>query len=431
MASFVELLRGNRNYRYMWIGQVVSEIGDHFNNIAVFSLALANTHSGLVVSGVMLSRAIPAVLAGPIAGVLLDRLDRKHVMICSDVIRALLALGFILTIGRHDTWLLYVLSALLMFASPFFTSGRSAILPTITTADELHTANSLTQTTGWTTLTIGTFLAGFSVMQFGFRWAFVGNSLSFVCSAICISQLRVLRGSFKARREALTEAEVARPWREYSEGLRYMKANPLILGIALIGVGWATGGGAAQILFSVFGELVFHRGPVGIGVIWGCAGLGLLVGGVIAHRIGEWISFKGYKRAVVICYIIHGGTYILFSQMRSFHLALVFIALSRAAVAITSVLNFSQLLRRVANEFRGRVFATMESMVWSTMMISMMLAGIASQYYDPRMIGAAAGVLSSTTAIFWGWANWTGRLPEPAPEGVRPEEVEVHGEPTV
>ena len=64
MLSFRQLLQGNRNYRYTWTGQVVSEIGDHFNNIAVFSLALAITKSGLVVSGVMLSRAIPAVFAG-------------------------------------------------------------------------------------------------------------------------------------------------------------------------------------------------------------------------------------------------------------------------------------------------------------------------------------------------------------------------------
>jgi MFS family permease len=431
MASFVELLRGNRNYRYTWIGQVVSEIGDHFNNIAVFSLALANTRSGLVVSGVMLSRAIPAVLAGPIAGVVLDRLNRKQVMIASDIVRAVLALGFILTIDRHDTWLLYFFSALLMFASPFFTSGRSAILPSIATKDELHTANSLTQTTGWMTLTIGTFLGGASVAQFGYQWAFVGNALSFVFSAICISRLFLLGDGFRPKRESLTETDVVRPWHEYTEGLRYMRAHPLILGIALIGVGWATGGGAAQILFSVFGEIVFNRGPAGIGIVWGCAGIGLLIGGLVGHRLGERLSFDGYKRAVVVCYAIHGGAYVLFSQMRNFHAALVFIALSRAAVGVSSVLNYSQLLRHVANEFRGRVFATMESMVWSTMMVSMMLAGIASQHYDPRAIGAIAGVLSSTTAIFWGWANWTGRLPEPAREGVDPEDVEVHGEPNI
>ena len=79
MPGFLDLLRKNRNYRYAWTGQVVSEIGDHFNNIAVFSLALATTRSGLVVSGVMLARAVPAVLAGPLAGDVLDRLDRHRV----------------------------------------------------------------------------------------------------------------------------------------------------------------------------------------------------------------------------------------------------------------------------------------------------------------------------------------------------------------
>src|SRR5690349_19415550 len=191
MLSFRALLSQNRNYRFTWTGQVVSEIGDHFNNIAVFSLALSNTKSGLVVSGIMLSRAVPAILAGPIAGVLLDRLDRKRVMIASDLVRAAVALCFMFTTHRHDTWLLYLLSALLMFASPFFTSGRSSILPRITTPEELHTANSLTQTTQWMTLTIGTFLAGASVTQFGYGWAFFGNSLSFLFSAWSISRLRL------------------------------------------------------------------------------------------------------------------------------------------------------------------------------------------------------------------------------------------------
>ena len=107
------------------------------------------------------------------------------------------------------------------------------------------------------------------------------------------------------------------------------------------------------------------------------------------------------------------------------------IALSRAGVGVSSVLNMSQLLRIVPNSFRGRVFSTMESCQWSVMMLSMTAAGIASQYWDPRTIGAIAGALSSTTAIFWGWAHWTGRLPEPVRQGVDPREIEIHGEPTV
>ena len=429
MSGFLELLGRNRNYRNMWIGQVVSEVGDHFNNIAVFSLAVGTTKSGLVVSGVMLSRAIPAMLIGPAAGVVLDRLNRKHIMIASDLMRALVAALFILTVRRHETWLLYVLSGLLMTASPFFTAGRAAILPSIATREELHTANSLTQTTGWTTLTIGTFLGGASVAQLGYEWAFFANAMSFLASACCISRLFLPGRGFRPPRDAHTEATAVRPWHEYKEGLRYMRSVPLILGLLLINIGWATGGGAAQILFSVFGEIVFNRGPAGLGTVWGCAGIGLLCGGALAYTLGRRLTFTQYKRAIVICYIVHGGSYILFSQARHFGWALVFIGLSRAGVGVSSVLNMSQLLRIIPDAFRGRVFSTMESLQWSVMMLSMMAAGVASQYYDPRTIGAVAGALSSSTALFWGWAHFTGRLPEPVRAGVEPEDVEVLDEP--
>jgi predicted MFS family arabinose efflux permease len=414
----------------MWSGQIVSEVGDHYNNVAVFALALSNTGSGLVVAGILISRAICAVLAGPIAGVLLDRMDRKRIMIISDLVRAVIAIIFILGIPKGRTWLLYVLSGVLMFASPFFSSGRASILPTIATKHELHSANSLTQLTQWTTLTLGSFLGGTSVTQFGYKLAFLFNAFSFLFSAWCISRLHVESG-FRADRSDVSGDTVVRPWHEYTEGLRYMKSSPLILGIGLVAVGWATGGGAAQILFSVFGEVVFHRGPSGIGIIWGSAGIGLILGALLAHRLGKTISFENYKRSVSICYVIHGGSYVLFSQAKTFGWALFFIGLSRAAVAVSSVLNVSQQLRHVSNEFRGRVFATIESWNWMTMMLSMAIAGLASTHVSPRVIGAWAGVFSSSTAIFWGWANWRGRLPEPALSGVDPDDIEVHDDPTV
>ncbi len=429
MAGFGALLSRNRNYRYTWLGQVVSEIGDHFNNIAVFSLTLEQTRSGMAVSGVMLARALAMVTAGPIAGILLDRLDRKRVMIASDLARAAIAYSFVLCL-TSGAWSLYLLSALLVFASPFFTSGRTAILPAIASRDELHTANSLTQTTQWTTLTIGTLLGGTSVMQFGYRWAFGFNALSFLFSALSIGGLRVA-GGFRAERSDLTEERVLRPWHEYREGLRYMRQTPLVFGLALVGVGWATGGGAAQILFSLFGEVVFHKGAAGIGAIWGSAGIGLLIGAAVAWRLGPRLSFSGYKWTVPVCYVIHGGAYVIFSQMERFWLLLVFIALSRASVGVSSVLNQTQLLRHVADAYRGRVFSTMESMTWAMMMISMAVTGLASEVASPRSIGAVAGVLSGSTAFFWAWANHRGKLPEPPEVGIEPEEVEVHGDPKV
>lgn len=429
MAAFATLLQTNRNYRFTWVGQIVSEVGDHFNNVAVLSLAIAGTHNGAVISGIMLSRAIPAVLAGPLAGVLLDRFDRKTIMIASDLVRGVIALGFITAIAWRTTWLLYVLSALLMLASPFFSSGRSAILPAIATESELHTANSLTQTTGWITLAVGAYFGGTTVAAFGYKLAFIFNSLSFFVSALCISRLRSPRGHFRVADPGLNETKVARPWHEYREGLGYMLSSPLILGIGLLGVGWASGGGAAQVLFTLFSEMVFNRGPAGLGQLWGIAGVGLLAGGALGHTLGKRIRFATYKRTILFAYLLHGGAYIVFSQMHSWAWALFAMAVSRGAVAVSSVLNWSYLLRYVDDRFRGRVFSTIETMNWSTMMLSMLAAGVASQHYSIRLIGAASGILSSSTAIFWGWANWKGKLP--LPMAAEPEPVlEIHGNPT-
>ena len=411
------------------MGQIVSEVGDHFNTIAVFSLALQNTGSGFVVSGILLARAVSMIVAGPIAGVLLDRMDRKRVMLASDLLRGVVALAFVVAVEPSRTGLLYALSGLLMFFSPFFTSGRTAILPTIASKEELHTANSLTQTTGYASVTLGTMLGGLSAAGFGFEIAFLLNAASFFFSAWMVWLLRMPEGHFRPPPKALNETMVARPWHEYREGLRYMRATPLFLGIALVHVGWASGGGTAQVLFSLFGEQVFHRGPVGIGMIWGSAGVGLLIGGFIAHHWGPRWSFLGYKRAIVACHVVHGLSYILFSQANPIWLAMLFVGFSRVGLAISSILNQIQLLTHVADSYRGRVFSTIESMTWATMMLSMTAAGFASEFWNPRQIGAAAGAVCSLTAVGWGWAHLTGKLPEPALKGVDPEEIEFRGAP--
>jgi MFS family permease len=192
-----------------------------------------------------------------------------------------------------------------------------------------------------------------------------------------------------------------------------MRSVPLMMGIALITTGWAMGGGAAQILFALFGEQVFHRGAAGIGSIWGFAGIGLLLGGAIGHFAARRVGFEAYKRTVTISYLVHGAAYMLFSQAPSYGLALTWMLMSRVGMAVTSILNQLQLLRHTPDAFRGRVFATMESLRWSMMIVSMAAAGIVSQWVGPRTIGLVAGALGVVTAVAWAWLDATDRLPEP------------------
>ena len=182
----------------------------------------------------------------------------------------------------------------------------------------------MTQTTSWASLTIGAFLGAVGA-QFGFVVAFAFNALSFVISALCVSQLR-RAGRIRARVGAERKLRESGAGASIGRGSRYMRATPLVFGIVMLSVGWASGGGAAQILFSLFGEKVFNAGPIGIGIIWGFAGIGLLIGGAIAYRLGKVLSFAQYKRTIAIAYVIHGGAYVLFSQMPTMALACVFIA---------------------------------------------------------------------------------------------------------
>ena len=408
--TFIRLIRENRNVRWLWAGQVVSEIGDHFNNIAVLSLALRNEGAGMAVAGIMLARALPAIFVGPLAGVTLDRFDRRKIMIASDLIRVLIALLFLLVSQTRSNTMLYLLSALLMAASPFFSAGRGAILPTIAGGEQLSTATSLAQTTMWLTTAVGAWLAGRSVDGFGFGFAFLLNAFSFLFSAICVWQLK---GEFKIIQ---TSPERPHPISDYLDGLRYMRSIPLLFAIGLISLGWATGGGAAQILFSLFGEKVFARGAAGTGDLWGAAGVGLVLGGIVAHALLPRLGFAAYKHTIAIAYLLHGAMYIVFSQMTNYHAAMVFILLSRAAVAVSSVMNATQVMRHTANEYRGRVMSTLETLTWGMMMLSMSAAGLATadgKVETIRFVGAVSGILSSTTAIWWTWLNLTGRLPEP------------------
>lgn len=422
MAGFSSLLRTNSNYRYTWLGQIVSEVGDHFNTIAVMSLAYHLTGSGLAVGGAMMARTLPAILAGPLSGVALDRMDRRQIMIASDLVRSVIALAFIAIPVYKQEWLLYVLSGALAFASPFFSSGRSAILPRITTAGELHTANALTQTTAWLTLSLGAFLGGFSTGRFGYEWAFVVNAASFLFSAWAIWQLKSPDGHFRADRQDLGHHSARAYWSDFGAVLAYVKSNPVVFAIMLTLVGWASGGGAAQVLFTLYGEVVFHRGPMGIGIIWGAAGLGLVAGGVLAHRIGPRLGFSGYKKAIGTAYFIHGAAYVLFAIMPTIWLSTAFIALSRVAMGSNNVLNRTMLLTHVPDRFRGRVFSLAEMVTNTAMMLSLTAASIASNSVPIRTVGVVAGCLSASTAVFWIWADLAGKMPEPALEDAEAED---------
>lgn len=410
------LLRRNAAFRRVWIGQVVSESGDHFNNIAVFSLAMAGESPVWVLSNVLVCRALGSIAAAPVAGVALDRSNPAGLMILSDVVRSAIALGFIALLVYPSTVTLYVLSATLTASSPFFTAGRAALLPSIVDRSDLHRAASLTQWTQWAALTIGALAGGTAVALVGFLPAFVVNSLSFLVSAWCVAPLAG-NGWLRPTGWRHSPRGLHQGWREYRDGLTYLWHLPLGRAIAVAYVGWAAGGGAAQILFTVFAERVFERGAAGVGAMFTAAGMGLLIGGACGYALGRNATFDRTKAIALVCFVVHTAGYAIFSETRVYWVALLGVLLSRAATGTVVVLHYSQLTRYLDVAYRGRVFATLESLSWSTMLISMIGASVLLTRYPPRAVARVAVIATFMTIPVWLYLTLSGLLPEPADNG--------------
>src|SRR5206468_5182475 len=135
--GYRDLLKQNRDFRALWTGQIISELGDWFNNIAVLALAMHLTGSGLVVTAVLLARTVPIVFFGPLAGVITDRFSRRSVLLGADYSRAVLALGLLLVTTQQRMWMAYLFTSLLTAISIFFTTAKNSTLPEISSSQQL------------------------------------------------------------------------------------------------------------------------------------------------------------------------------------------------------------------------------------------------------------------------------------------------------
>ncbi|HZH90186.1 MAG TPA: MFS transporter [Pyrinomonadaceae bacterium] len=313
------LLGGNANFRRLWWGQVVSEIGDWLNNIAVLALVLeiaGAEHQGRAIAIYAIARHLPLFLFGPIAGVVVDRADRRRVMIAADVARAVLAAGFLIAQQFSSLAAIYAVGASLFAVSAFFNAAKRATIPVIVTeADELLAANSLSVSTTAATIAIGSALGGLVATFISRDLVFALNAVTFIVSALLIARIRLParlrreRGQTEPRRDAAPSFDPAgaatgenapaataesfvdatvrasnerlsatarasngglgatarastgrrivaglrRALFEFHEGLRYVRRDGVLAAVFIVAAGWGLGNGVARSLYSVFG----------------------------------------------------------------------------------------------------------------------------------------------------------------------------------
>src|SRR5262245_49641555 len=149
------LLRDNPRFRLVWLAQIISEAGDWFYSLAVYDLILELTGSGQAVSYAIIIQLLPWFFMTPLAGYLADRFSRRRLMIVADIVRGFVVLGLLLVRSADHLWLIYVLLGVEVMFAAIFEPARNALIPNVTTAEELLPANALSSATWSFALTVG------------------------------------------------------------------------------------------------------------------------------------------------------------------------------------------------------------------------------------------------------------------------------------
>ena len=401
MTGYLPLLRRNRNFRLLYIGQTISQLGDWFNTVAVYALLLDLTGSATAVAWMLIVQMLPIGIVGPLAGVVVDRLNRRRIMMSADVLRGCVILGLLVVRRADQVWIAYVVTAIAVSAQAFFEPARTATIPNVTTAEELLPANALSSATWSAMLAIGASVGGVVTAVFGRDVAFVVNSASFFISAMFIAATRY--DATPAARPRRTRAIDLTGIPDLVDGFRYVRRHAHVAALMLVKAGWGLAGGIL-LLLTIFGQRVFPIGAgaaAGIGVLFGARGVGAALGPITLR----WILGQQpgtLRRTIGPAYFMIGVFYLALSVAPVLSLATVCVLFAHFGGSILWVFSTVLLQMEVPDEFRGRVFAAELALVTLTSSISSYLTG---HYLDagtsPRTVSLVLGAMFFVPGTLW------------------------------
>jgi predicted MFS family arabinose efflux permease len=416
LASYLRLVRGNRNFRRLWMAQIVSELGDWFYTLSIYTLLLQLTGRASSVALALVLQVLPQTFVGPTAGVVNDRVRRKHVMIAADLVRVVVVLAMLLVRSRSMVWLVYPLLLVETIMAAFFEPARSSVIPNIAAKGEVLIANTLSSATWSVNLLIGASVGGVVAAFFGRDAVFVLNPLSFLASAALIGGMHF----------AEPHAESAAPLRprdlvDFSpvlEGIRYVRNHRTLLptvfaksGELMIGPSW--------VIFTVLGahEFAVHwhnvdaaRGAMlGMSILLGGRGLGALVGPLISAR---WAgrSDRRLQLGILFGYLIIAVGYGTLGSSRTVWVAAACAMLAHMGGSTVWVFSTTLLQLHTDDRFRGRVFSADLGFSMFTIAAGAYLCGrLLDSGVAARTVASWTGLVMVIPAVLWALAMRVGR----------------------
>jgi predicted MFS family arabinose efflux permease len=408
LSAYWHLLRGNRNLRLLWTAQIVSELGDWFYSVAIFSFLLELTGSAQMVALAFLAQVLPQCFMAPTAGVINDRISRRKVMMFADWARAAIVFAMMLVRTRAMLPLLFVLLFLETICWAMFEPAQRAVIPNITEGDEIPIANALNSATWSVNFALGAGLGGLALVTLGRDAVFILNSISFVASALLIRKMKFAEPH--AENLPPLHARDLVDFSPIAEGVRYVRRDPKLLatifvkaGIGLMGPNW--------VILPVLGERVFRvqvhglnaaqAGALGMSTLLVSRGVGAIAGSFLGGNFAgtnpvrlRWTILAGFAMSAI--------GYIALGTAGSLAIATLTLIVAHTGGSACWTASSTLLQRQTGDRFRGRVFSAEFAFSMLMVSVSSFVAGQAVDHgIDVRTVAVATGVLMLLPVAGW------------------------------
>ena len=389
--AYIDVAR-SPSYFPLWLSQLVSSFGDTLHYIALVVLVLEITGQGVAVAALVVAEILPVLILGPVAGVVIDRFDRRSILIGADLVRAALVVSLVWPQGA---WHAYVVAAGLAAGNTFFNPTVQAVIPAITTPDQRLAANSVAWSTGRLVQILAAAVAGGVIGFVGTDAAFVINALTFVLSALLIVRLRI-----PARAGQIAGAAthgLGRYLADARAGLVFARHDVLVSRLIVVQALASFATGATGALLIVLSERHLDLPPAGFAWLVGAIGVGALFGSLIPNVLAA--DYRD-ARWLFVPYVVRGIGDVLIAILTPLPVAVAILLVYGLCTSTGMVVFNSTVQGAVPDRVRGRVF-TLLDVTWSSMRLLSLgigavvadVFGIQSLFWVGGTLLAAAGIL--------------------------------------
>lgn len=385
-------LLAQQDFLLLWVGQLLSQIGDQCLLIAAITLITDLSASPLALLIPALSLALPQVLFGLVGGVIADRIDRKWVMIASDLLRAFLVLAALLVRATGDLWILYLAAAGLAMVGAFFYPARNATIPNIVPDDLLLAANGMIQGSYILALILGPMLAGSIVDLWGWPAAIIFDSATFVVSAVTILLIHI--PPLRNGKSGLAPSRTL--WQDMRVGLGFIYHSPSlrrvlpVTGVATLGIG------AVVLLAIPHLKVQLGAGGLEYGGAMSALGIGSILGGLVAARLSRRFSLHILVGWMLI---LAGGAIVGFAYAPNYLVVLFSVVALGICIIIARGALDTMVQTLSPDEVRGRVQSAVALIVAAGTALAQGLSAFLGHFLGVRTVFVAAGLVTAATGF--------------------------------